>query len=300
MITANVECVLDFGAHTGEGAIWSVAEQALYWVDIPAGLFCRFDPQTRENKVWDMQCPIGCFALKEAGGAVVALTGGFYDFDFDTEKRTLIADTEAAVTTNRFNDGTVDPCGRFFAGTMPIAGPDQDAGPQGTLYCLNNERSVTPVNDGYFVINGLTFSPDGKTAYVSDSAAWVQTIWAYDYDLDDGVWSNKRPFFDCRQVAGRPDGGAMDADGCYWMAGVSGWQLIRITPDGKIDMEIAMPVEKPTRIAFGGPDLDTLFVTTIGQANITPGTEDQQPKAGGLFALSVPGVKGIEFPKYGG
>lgn len=300
MISLNVECVLDFGAYTGEGAIWSSAEQALYWVDIPAGLLCRFDPQTGENKVWDMQCPIGCFALKETGGAVVALTGGFYDFDFETESLNLIADTEADIPGNRFNDGTVDIRGRLIAGTMPIAGPNQEAGPGGSLYCLNNDRTVTAVNDGYFVINGLTFSPDGKTAYVSDSAAWVQTIWAYDYDIDDGVWSNKRTFFDCRQVPGRPDGGAMDADGCYWMAGVSGWQLVRITPEGKVDMEIEMPVEKPTRIAFGGANLETLFVTTIGQDNITPGTADQQPQAGGVFALSVPGVKGIEFPTYVG
>ena len=85
-------------------------------------------------------------------------------------------------------------------------------------------------------------------------------------------------------------------DGCYWMAGVSGWELVRITPDGKVDMEIEMPIEKPTRIAFGGKDLDTLYVTSIGQSNITPGTESQQPHAGGLFALQIPGVQGIEFP----
>jgi len=108
MITVDVDCVLDFAAKTGEGAIWSSPEQVLYWVDIPAGLFCRFDPATGENKVWDMQCPIGCFALKKSGGAVVALTGGFYDFDFDTEKLSLIADTEADIPTNRFNDGTVE------------------------------------------------------------------------------------------------------------------------------------------------------------------------------------------------
>ncbi len=300
MITRDVTCVRDFGAYTGEGAIWSATEQVLYWVDIPAGLFCRFDPETGTNKVWDMGCPIGCFALKHGGGAVVALTGGFYDFDFSTEKLSLIANTEAEITTNRFNDGTVDARGRLLAGTMPLAGPDHQAGPKGKLYCLDKEHRVTLINDGYFVINGLTFSPDGTTAYVSDSAPWVQTIWAYDYDLDDGAWSNKRVFFDCREVPSRPDGGAVDADGCYWMAGVSGWQLVRITPAGKVDMEIAMPVEKPTRIAFGGTDFGTLYVTSIGQNNITPGSHDQQPNAGGLFALQVPGVKGVPFPTYRG
>lgn len=300
MIKTDVECVLDFAAYTGEGAIWSTADQCLYWVDIPAGLFCRFDPATGANKVWDMKCPIGCFALKKSGGAIVALTGGFFDFDFETEELTLIADTEADVPGNRFNDGSVDLRGRLLAGTMPISGPDQDGGPQGTLYRLDADHTVKAIGDGYFVINGLAFSPDGKTAYVSDSAPWVRTIWAYDYDLDDGVWSNKRTFFDTRSVPGRPDGGAVDADGCYWMAGVSGWQLVRLTPEGHVDMEIEMPVEKPTRIAFGGKNLDTLYVTSIGQNNITPGTETRQPQAGGLFALRVPGVQGIAFPHFDG
>jgi len=181
-----------------------------------------------------------------------------------------------------------------------MGGPDKEGGPHGTLYCLDGDRSVRTINDGYFVINGLAFSPDGTTAYVSDSAAWVQTIWAYDYDLDEGVWSNKRTFFDCSAVAGRPDGGAVDADGCYWMAGVSGWELVRITPDGKVDMEIRMPIEKPTRIAFGGANLDTLYVTSIGAGGVTAGTEARQPQAGGLFALQVPGVQGLEFPMFAG
>lgn len=295
-----VDCVLDFGAQVGEGAIWSIAEQVLYWVDIPAGLLCRFDPSSRKNKVWDMKRPMGCFALKETGGAVVALTDGFFDFEFDTEKLSLIVGTEADIPENRFNDGTVDLRGRLLAGTMRIDGPDQNAAPGGTLYCLDTDRTVRTVMDGFQVVNGLTFSPDGQTAYVSDSAPWIRTIWAYDYDLDDGVWSNKRVFFDTNQVPGRPDGAAMDADGCYWMAGVSGWELVRITPEGKIDMEIEMPIEKPTRVAFGGKNLDTLYVTSIGSGAITLGTEEQQPQAGGLFALQIPGVQGIAFPTYKG
>jgi sugar lactone lactonase YvrE len=112
--------------------------------------------------------------------------------------------------------------------------------------------------------------------------------------LDDAAWSNKRVFLDTNGLAGRPDGGAMDSEGCYWMAGVSGWELVRITPEGKVDMEIAMPVEKPTRIAFGGPNMDTLFVTSLG-FDVTEGTH--QPQAGGLFALQVPGVTGVELPR---
>lgn len=300
MIKMTVDCVLDFAAKTGEGAIWSATDQMLYWIDIPAGLFCRFDPATGANTVWDMQRPIGCFALKQNGGAAVALTDGFFDFDFASEDLSLIIDTEADITTNRFNDGTVDMRGRLLAGTMSIAGPDQSAPPQGTLYCLEVDQTVKIIMDGFQVVNGLAFSPDGKTVYVSDSAPWIQTIWAYDNDLDDGAWSNKRVFFDCASITGRPDGGSMDSGGCYWVAGVSGWELFRITPEGKVDMEIEMPIEKPTRITFGGTNFDTLYVTSIGPHGITPGTENQQPQAGGLFALKIPGIQSFEFPCYKG
>jgi len=105
-------------------------------------------------------------------------------------------------------------------------------------------------------------------------------------------------FFDSRQVDGRPDGGTVDSEGCYWMAGVGGWELVRLTPEGAVDMRIPMPVERPTRIAFGGRDLDTLYVTSISE-KISPGTEDRQPHAGGVFALRVPGVTGLPFPKFG-
>ena len=127
----------------------------------------------------------------------------------------------------------------------------------------------------------------------------VRTIWRFDYDQESGVPDNRQLFFDTRAVPGRPDGAAMDADGCYWMAGVSGWQLYRLTPDGQLDMTIDMPVEKPTKPMFGGPDLDILYVTSIG-ANLTAGTEERQPDAGGLFAVTGLGIKGINQPRFTG
>ena len=199
---------------------------------------------------------------------------------------------------NRFNDGTVDARGRFYAGTMSLNPTKKTEKPKGTLYCLHPSGDVNKVLGGFYTINGLAFSPDYKTAYVSDSAPWIRTIWSYDYDLEDGVWSNKKVFFDTHQINGRPDGGCVDAEGCYWMAGVSGWELVRITPKGKIDMIIKMPIEKPTKIAFGGSKLDTMYVTSIG-SDITQGTIKQQPKAGGVFALTIPGINGIDFPFYG-
>ena len=280
-------CVLDARAATGEGPVWSVPEQALWWVDIPACRLNRFDPSSGENRVFEMPSPIGCFALRESGGLVVALCEGWYAFDPASGGLERWHDPEPERAGNRFNDGTTDPAGRFWAGTMPKAGAGPD--PEGALYRLDLDRSSQRIVDGLFVQNGIAFSPGGRTMYLADSVPHVRTIWAFDYDLDSGEPSNRRVFFDTNAVAGRPDGGAVDAEGCYWMAGVGGWQLVRLTPSGKIDRTIAMPVERPTKVAFGGPGLDTLYVTSIG----TPVLDPEQPDAGGIFALHIAGVTGL-------
>jgi sugar lactone lactonase YvrE len=294
----QIDCVLNIKSSLGEGPIWSTIDQKLYWVDITEGLFCNFNPQNGINKILDLGRPIGCFALKKDGNAIVALTDGFFELNQKTQKLTLIKDTESDILSNRFNDGTVDLKGRFYAGTMPIKNPGIENSPKGTLYCLDQFGNVKKVMDGFHIINGLAFSPDAKIAYVSDSAYWVRTIWAYDYDLENAIWSNKRIFFDTKNLNGRPDGGCVDSDGCYWMAGVSGWELVRITPKGEVDMIIKMPIEKPTKIAFGGPNLDIIYVTSIGINGITRGTEKTQPLAGSIFSLTIPGVQGVEFPFY--
>ncbi len=288
-MTPRADCILDARARLGEAALWSQTEQRLWWADISAGRLNRFDPASGTNESWDFPCPLGCFALRSRGGLVLALANGWHGFDPATGETAFWSDPEPDRPGNRFNDGTTDPAGRFWAGTMPIEGARERA--EGALYRLDADRRTTRVMDGFYVQNGLAFSPDGRVMYVSDSHPDIRTVWAYDYDIDTGTPTGKRVFFDTRQVRGRPDGGTVDADGCYWMAGVSGWQLVRITPDGRVDRTIDMPVEKPTKIAFGGRDLRTLFVTSIGE-NITPGTEERQPQAGGIFALDV-GIPGL-------
>ncbi len=194
MNNIQIECVLNIKAALGESPVWSTMDQKLYWVDITEGLFCSFDPNNGINKSIDLGRPIGCFALKKNGNAIVALTDGFFELNKKTEELKLINDTESNITENRFNDGTVDLKGRFYAGTMPIKGSNKDDTPKGTLYCLDELGNVKKIMEGFYTINGLAFSPDAKTAYVSDSAFWVRTIWAYDYDLDNGICSNKRFF----------------------------------------------------------------------------------------------------------
>ncbi|MXU65162.1 SMP-30/gluconolactonase/LRE family protein [Oceanomicrobium pacificus] len=283
-----VSVAFDQVATVGEGSFWSARRDGLYWVDIPGGKLHFNRPTDGSHKVWDLGRPVGCVAETEAGGIVAALTDGFWHLDPDTGDMRAMGGPAPGTVEHRFNDGTVDPAGRFLAGTMGLTPEAAERG-EGTLYRFDGTEAVE-VMGGFKTVNGLAFSPDGKTAYVSDSNPAIQTVWAYDYDVDDAAWTNKRVFFECHDWPARPDGGAMDSDGCYWMAGVSGWQLLRITPAGKVDMEIPMPIEKPTRIAFGGPKRDQLYVTSIRV------DAPDQADSGKVFTLSLPGITGVDLP----
>jgi sugar lactone lactonase YvrE len=169
--------------------------------------------------------------------------------------------------------------------------------PSGQLYRVDGDLRIHPLVAGMMVGNGLAFSPDGRTLYHSDSHRSVQTIWAWDLDPDDGTIGNRRVFATTHDRAGRPAGAAVDADGCYWTAANDGWQLIRYTPQGKVDRTVRLPVRRPTKLAFGGRGLDIIFVTSM-----QPGPDDppaEQPLAGGLFALAV-GVQGLPEPRFAG
>ena len=290
----TVDCVLDAKARLGEAALWCERDQVLWWADIEGRALHRFDPATGQDIGTPLPRRIGCFALRAGGGFVVALEDGFFFLDA-AGQLTPIVDPEADRPGNRFNDGTTDPAGRFIAGTMPM-GPRE---PVGALYRLWPEGRCERLFDRLTVTNGCAFSPDGRTFYFSDSEASIRTIWACDYEPDTGAVGNRRVFVDTHGLAGRPDGGTVDAAGCYWMAGVGGWQLVRFTPAGKVDLIVEVPVEKPTKIAFGGAGLDVLYLTSIGMSP-TPGTEARQPQAGGIFALRVPGVTGLVQPRFAG
>lgn len=288
----TADCVLDIRAELGECPIWSPRENALYWIDIYAGRLNRFDPSTGANRVWQLAEPIGSFALCEDGGALLALKSGLWRYDLDSEALTPLAQPEPNLPGNRLNDGRCDPQGRFWVGSM--ADPVDPARPLGALYRLNADHRCTRMADGLYVSNGLAFSPDGRTLYHSDSWAAVRTIWAWDFDADEGTIRNRRVFVDTAGMPGRPDGGAVDADGCYWMAGNDGWEIVRFTPAGMVDRRIALPVAKPSMLAFGGARLDTIYVTSIRPASV-----EGQPQAGSLFAVHA-GVTGVAEPLFRG
>ena len=292
----TAELILDARNATGESPVWSTAQQALYWVDIPAKRLHRWCPADGKSQSWQTSQMLACIAQAGNGSWVAAMENGLFAItphaDGSLDSR-LLASVTHALPEMRFNDRRCDRQGRFWAGTMLM---NMAAGaPVGAMYRYSAGQ-VEPLKaqlDGFIVPNGLAFSPDGKTMYLSDSHPDVQKIWAFDYDTDTGTPHDRRLFVDMTEHPGRPDGAAVDADGCYWICGNDAGLIHRFTPDGKLDRSLSVPVKKPAMCAFGGADLDTLFVTSIRPV----GDTSDQPLAGGVFALS-PGVKGLPEPEF--
>ena len=287
--------VLDAHALVGESPVWCEREQVLWWVDIDGFLLHRFDPASGADRQWNLGEEIGCLALRATGGLLLALKTGFAFFDPATGTLDRLIDPEGDIPENRFNDGTCDTRGRFWAGTMRMH--KHGIQPTGAVYRLDPDGTCTKQMDGFWTINGMAFSPDGRRFYFSDSTAAVRTIWVADYDPETGTPGPRRLFCDTRSLAGRPDGGAVDAEGCYWMAGITGGELVRFTPDGAIDRVVRMPVKRPTKLAFGGPEFATGYVTSLGSNNWRE-TGDAA-EAGGLFSLDLR-VRGLPANRFGG
>jgi sugar lactone lactonase YvrE len=292
-VTATrAELVLDARNGVGESPVWVGAEQALYWVDIPARRICRWSAATGRTDEWATDEMPACIAPAANGGWIAGMASGVFHLSLSGKRAEArrLASVKHARAGMRFNDGRCDRQGRLRAGTMVMdMGANADAG---VVYAFDGAESLRPLVDGLMVPNGMAFSPDGHTMYLSDSHPLVQQVWAFDYDLETGAPSSRRLFVDMRQFPGRPDGAAVDADGCYWTCANDAGLLLRFTPAGALDRRIELPVRKPTMCAFGGPALDTLYVTSIRPEGIAL---SDQPLAGGVFALR-PGVQGLPEP----
>ena len=289
----KAELVLDARNAVGESPVWLASEQALYWVDIPARKLYRWQAASGRVDHWTAPEMVGCIAPRQAGGWLCAMESGLFRMQAGGNgllEGQKLAAVEHARPGMRFNDGRCDRQGRMRAGTMLM--DMAQALPVGVLYGLEANGELKTIMSGLIVPNGLAFSPDGRTMYLSDSHPSVQRIWAFDYDTATGTPSNRRLFVDMNPLPGRPDGAAVDEDGCYWICGNDAGMIHRFTPAGKLDRSLELPVKKPAMCAFGGPGLDTLYVTSIRPDNIDL---SDQPLAGGLFALR-PGVRGLPEP----
>jgi len=286
------ECVLDIKASLGECPVWSVDEQVLYWVDINAPSLNRFDPLTGRNTAWPMPASIGCFALRRSGGFIAALRDGFWLVDRYGKLEGKVADAPYDPEHHRFNDGRADTRGRFWAGSM---NERRDAS-TAKLYRLDADLKLTAMIAEIMISNGLAFSPDARTLYHADTPK--RTINAWDFDAATGGIANRRIFAQFTGETDRPDGGAVDREGCYWSAFYRGGKLVRLSPRGERIAEFVVPAMCPTMCAFGGPNLKTLFVTTARQMR-EPGELARLPQSGGIFAMQVD-VPGMPEPKFAG
>ena len=281
----QAELLLDIKCAVGESPVWQASEQALYWVDIPDGKLYRWSAATAQLASWQAPSMLACIAPRASGGWVAGMQTGVFsltispDAPLTCRKLAGVAHSQSGM---RFNDGRCDRQGRFLAGTMVM---DMSlASRAGCIYRLDASGQLTSLLDGLITPNGMAFSPDGQTMYLSDSHSSVQLVWAFDYDTETGTPSNRRVFIDMNNFQGRPDGAAVDADGCYWICGNDAGLVHRFTPAGKLDYSVSVPVKKPAMCAFGGADLSTLYVTSIRPDNMDLA---DQPLAGGLFAIST-------------
>jgi sugar lactone lactonase YvrE len=266
-----MECVLDARAELGEGPVWR-------------GLVYRYDPATRASRTFPVDTQVGAVALTDSGDLVLAVRDGFARLDLDTGRVRMIADVEADRPDQRMNDGTCDPAGRFWAGTMAF---DKRPG-AGALYRLDLDGRVHTMLRDITISNGLDWSDDGRLMYYIDTP--TRSIDVLEFDVATGAIANRRSLVRVPRGEGWPDGLTLDADGYIWVALWSGGAVRRYAPDGRLDRVLPVPATHPTSCAFGGPDLGDLYVTTAATA-LTPEERLRQPLAGGLFRCR-PGVQG--------
>ena len=298
----EVRCVLAARSVLSEGALWSPREQALYWVDQMRPELHRLDPATDIDRKFALDLPgqLGALVPRAAGGFVLAAADGLSFIDAAFTRRTPFVHPAQGRPRASFNDAKCDRQGRLWAGTTDRL----ETEPIGEFFRIDPDGGATLVADGFITSNGPSFSPDGRILYHTDSHAG--TINAYDVDPDTGAASNRRLFARIDRADGVPDGSTVDAEGHVWTAHWGGGRVTRFSPDGRVARVIAMPVRSATSVAFGGPEMTTLFVTT---ASIDMGPQgwiymsDEQfaaaPTEGGIFAVEV-GVRGLAEPAFRG
>ena len=285
----KIEAVNGIACLVGESPLWCARRALWFWVDISARTVWRLDPASGATRSWLCAEMVACIALDEQGDLIAGMESGIFRLQLGSgpmAAATLLAAPAEDLTGMRFNDGRCDRQGRFWSGTMALAG---GAAPvPGNLYRYSAQGGISaPLVTGLATQNGLAWAPDGRTMYLSDSHASRQLVWAFDYDPGSGTPSNRREFIDMNQYPGRPDGAAIDVDGCYWTCANDAGQLHRFTPQGKLDRSITLPLAKPSMCSFGGADMRSMLVTSI-----SAGAPVGDLLAGAVLMLD-PGVQGM-------
>jgi sugar lactone lactonase YvrE len=286
---ASIEVVGTQPDLLGECPVWDARIDRLYSIDIDGRCIHRFDPAAGTADTRVVGGRPGSIALTdEVGVILVALEDALVWLDWDSGTTSVWVTLDTGGPSNRLNDGAPDRSGRFWVGTM-----HEDAiESSGLLHRVDRDGSTETVARGIGVPNGLAFSPDGTVMYFADTLTRIVT--AAQYDPTTGRRHGTRVLSDFRDLPGSPDGAAVDADGCYWIACVFGSAVARLTPDGRVDRIIDLPVDKPTRPAFGGRNLGVLFLTSIGGG----GSHERAPEPGvnGMLLAIDAGARGVAEP----
>lgn len=286
-------CLWPMGAELGEGPVWHARERAVYWVDIKGRQIHRLTLDAGRRDSWSAPGQPGFVLPAQDGSLVCGLPDGLYRFQSaEPEGRqfSLIMPVEPDLPDNRLNDGYVDARGRLWFGTMD----NGETEPSGTLYSLGDEGILLAQDRGYVITNGPAMSPDGRTMYHTDTVN--HTLYAFDV-ADDGRLARRRVWL-AFSGEGYPDGTAVDSAGCLWVAFFAGWRIDRYSPEGALLGSVRLPCANVTKVAFGGDDLCTVFVTTAAKG-LSPEERRQQPLAGGLFSFRSP-TPGLPQNVFGG
>lgn len=290
MVTATLIETVSVENELGEGVIWDAAGAAAWWTDIEGSTLYRYSPQDKQLDQWSTPERLGCFALViDSANLICGFASGFAYFNPATGAIQWLSKIEQNNPGTRLNDGRADRQGRFWAGAMVESG-EQGVG---ALYYLDHQLQLSSPLSGLSISNGLCWSPDGKLMYHTDTPS--RRIYRYDFDTDNGAISNQSLLV--RTDKGCfPDGATVDAEGYIWSAQWAASQVVRYSPQGDVDFVLPLPVSQPTCVAFGGPTLNHLFITSAYQG-MDAQARNAEPQAGNLFIFQTD-IKGIEDPLF--
>jgi sugar lactone lactonase YvrE len=277
----------------GESPIWEPAARRLAWIDTEKPVFSSFDPSTGRTETVKTQWLVQAIGRRRSGGWIAVIRDGFALLEVDPARGRLLGNPVEGVAHMTMNDGAVGPDGRFYAGSLNF---DVLDAPDGCLYRVDTDGSIATIETGIVLPNGIAFSPDGRTMYVTEMFA--HRILAFDFDPRKGAVSRRRTLVTVPEDEGLPDGLIVDAEGFLWSAHWQGFRVTRYDPHGRKADRVDVPAPTATCIAFGGPDLGTLYITTA-KKGLTPEQIEKYPEAGDLFAVET-GVRGMIEPDFGG
>lgn len=275
----------------GEGPLWHPAEKKLYWTDILTGTLYRTNTDLTSYEKTFLDIQVGAFAFRKSGGMILASDHGFMEWTFEDHQIAYLWNPLIGRNAPRFNDGKVDPAGRFWAGSLD---PQHQ---KAKLYRLDPDGGHHTILNDIGISNGLDWRPDHKWMYYTDS--YQYTIYEFDYDLKSGNITHQKPFIvlpkDEREIV--PDGLCVDAEGFIWSAQWNGWRIVRYNPQGEPVAIVKVPAQRVTSCCFGGENLDLLLITT-SRADLSDDALSNQPQAGDVFICKVP-VQGQETNLFG-